>query len=289
VILKSYFDGGNEADSPEFSHACLSVVSGSAKQWKRFESAWNKVLHKHEAGFLHVTDAIALQNDFSPESGWSNSLVDDFIGDCVRVIARQIEIPEGSETPYRPGLCPTTLLIPLADWLKARENLPALPNTVAELCATESLGYCLKQGKKVGARYFELYFDQGEPFYGHVSDRLRSSKARKLMPLLDSIIHLGESNMRLVPGLQVADLFAWCVNHNHRVIRDWHGWVHGLPWRSLHLDYELLMKPHPRALEMTRELNLPKRVKTEVRIARMGREGQIPEVPHNLLPKRKES
>src|SRR5664279_1039477 len=40
VVLKSYFDGGNKADSPEYSHACIAVVSGSEKQWKRFNTDW---------------------------------------------------------------------------------------------------------------------------------------------------------------------------------------------------------------------------------------------------------
>jgi hypothetical protein len=97
---------------------------------------------------------------------------------------------------------------------------------------------------------------------------------------------LGESNMKIVPALQMADLFAWCVNHNHAVTRDWHGALHALPWSSLYLDHARLIKPDPKAIEMTRLLNLPKRRTTEARIAKMKFEGGIPEIPKNLIPRR---
>lgn len=237
--------------------------------------------------FLHTTDAISLENDFSRENGWDETSVDALILDCVKVIAKHIEIPEGTpDLRPRKGLYPVTLLIPLSDWLKARKDLPDLSNTMAETLTTESLGFCFKRGRAVGAKYFELYFDQGEPFHGHVSDRYRSPKARREMPLLESIVHLGESNMRIVPALQMADLFAWCVNHNHQVVRDWHGILHGLPWESLFLDYARLINPHPKAIEMTRKLNLPKRQTTERRIAKMKFDGDIPETPKNLIPRR---
>jgi hypothetical protein len=40
MVLKSYFDGGNQADSSEYDRISLATVCGTAKQWKRFDSAW---------------------------------------------------------------------------------------------------------------------------------------------------------------------------------------------------------------------------------------------------------
>jgi hypothetical protein len=285
VVLKNYFDGGNQVDSPDFSHACIAVVCGTESQWQRFNTAWKKALYRHGADFLHTTDAVSLKNDFSVESGWDKNAVDSLILDCVEVIGKHIEVPTGTPGMRpRKGIYPTTLLIPLSDWLKARRDLPELPNTIAEIFTTEALGFCFKRGRDVGAKHFELYFDQGEPFYGHVSDRYRSSKAKRAMPLLEAIVHLGESNMRVVPALQMADLFAWCVNHNHRVVRQWHIALHNLPWKSLFLDYALLIKPSPKAIDMTRAFGLPRRVSTEKRISKKKFQGDIPEIPIDLIP-----
>jgi hypothetical protein len=289
VILKSYFDGGNQADSPDYSHACIAVVSGSPTQWQRFNTAWNKVLYKHDAEFLHTTDAVSLRNEFSIDNGWNKNSVDAFILDCVRVIEKHIEISPGNPNHPIPrkGLYPVTLLIPLADWLKARQERPDLANRVAEIFASESLGFCFKRGHSLGVKRYQLYFDRGEPFYGYVYDRYNSPKARKAMPLLESIAHIGESDMRDAPALQMADLFAWCVNHNHQVVRDWHAGIHYLPWHSLHLDYARLINPHPKAIEMTRAFNLPKRKTTEAIIAKMKGNPVIQEIPENLIPKPK--
>ena len=76
MVLKSYFDGGNQADNPEYPHACLATVCGTENQWRRFDTAWNKVLYRHGADFLHTTDAVSLQNEFSVEKGWNKGAVD---------------------------------------------------------------------------------------------------------------------------------------------------------------------------------------------------------------------
>ncbi len=81
MVLKSYFDGSNQADSSEYDRISIATVCGTGKQWKRFDTAWKKVLYKHHADYLHTTDAVSLQNDFATKRGWNNTRVDSFIGD----------------------------------------------------------------------------------------------------------------------------------------------------------------------------------------------------------------
>jgi len=59
VVLKSYFDGGNQADSQEYDVLSLAVMSGAQDLWIPFENDWNKVLLNHHAAYLHTTDAVA--------------------------------------------------------------------------------------------------------------------------------------------------------------------------------------------------------------------------------------
>jgi hypothetical protein len=250
VILKSYFDCSNQADSSEYDHICVGTVCGTGKQWKRFDTDWNKALYKHHAEYLHTTDAVSLQNDFCIEKEWTNKRVDAFIGSCVDVIGRHMTVPRGipGRMP-RPGLCPITLTIPFEDWLKAKKTVPNLPDTIEELCATESVNFAFKWGRYIGSKKYELFFDQGERLYGHINTRWRHPKAKRDIPIMEDVVHVGESVSKYVPALQMADLFAWCISHNDSVSRQWHRKLYGFAWHSALLDYAHLINPIPEALE----------------------------------------
>ena len=194
--------------------------------------------------------------------------MDALISDFVSVIDQHMVAPGKVIIPgpygYRQnvaksGLFITTLTVPLRDYRRARRINPKLPNSVTEICTTESLGFCFKWGKLIGADLYELYFDQGEPFYGHVRDRHDKKKAKKDIPLMSKVAALAEVNMRVYPAMQVADLFAWCANHIDDVRRNWHTRLNRLDWHSLVLDYRRLLNPIPGALERTAAWKLPLR------------------------------
>jgi hypothetical protein len=267
VVLKGYFDGGNQADIRRYDRVTLATICGTCAQWNPLESAWRGVLALHKAPFLHTTDAISLNKEFSKKKGWSDDKVNLLISDCVKIIADHLYVPAGTfpiDIPFNPqvakqGVMAVTLTIPLDAYRKARNVVFKLPTSVTEICTSESLGFLFKWGRLIGAERYELYFDQGEPFFGHVYDRKHSKKARRQITLMPQVVHIGEVDMRVSPALQIADLFAWCINHNDDTRRDWHRRLNGLDWRSLILDYEHLVKPTPGALERTAAWNLPKR------------------------------
>ena len=76
---------------------------------------------------------------------------------------------------------------------------------------------------------------------------------------MERVTHLGESDMRAVPALQLADLFAWSINHNDNVSREWHAKLNALPWNSLYLDYDLLLKPIAGVFDLVQSWKLPPR------------------------------
>jgi hypothetical protein len=269
VVLKGYFDGGNQVDSRRYDRITLATALGTSEQWCDLESAWKGVLDSHGADFLHTTNAVCLQKEFSKNKGWTDDRVNDLISDCVNVIEQHIVVPGRIVIPdrfgfllpniARSGLNIFTFTIPLADYRRARKINPKLPNSVTEVCTTESLGICFKWGRRIGAEWYELYFDQGEPFYGHVHDRWHNRKSKKQITLMNRVVHVRESDMRVVRALQIADLFAWCINHVNDVRRKWHERLNRLPWDSLILDYGRLLKPIPGKLERTAAWNLPTR------------------------------
>jgi hypothetical protein len=259
VVLKSYFDGSNQADSSEYDRISIAAVSGTGKQWKRFDTDWKKVLYKHRVKYLHATDAVSLRNEFTKEKGWTDRRVDSFIGDCVKVIERHMAIPDGviGRRP-KDGLYPVTVTILFNDWVRAVKTIPELPNTIEELCATESLGFVLRWGKHIGAKKYELHFDRGEPFYGHIHTRWTHPKAQKDIQTMKDVISVDEAISMYVPALQMADLFAWCINRIKHETREWHIRLHHLPWRAPLLDYEHLIKPSRWVLDYIASWKLPR-------------------------------
>lgn len=151
------------------------------------------------------------------------------------------------------------MTIPLDDFRRARDEVENFPNAISELCASETLGFVLRYGKRLGVEGYQLYFDRSEPFCGHVRDRWNSRKSRQQIPEIKKVIHVGESDMAASPALQIADLLAWCINHKDNVRRNWHKRVGDLHWDSYILTYEYLINPTPGALKRTAALNFPKR------------------------------
>ncbi len=260
MVLKSYFDGSNHADSSEYDRISIATVCGTSKQWKKFDTEWRKVLYRHRAGYLHTTDAVSLQNDFAKEKGWNKTRVDSFVGDCVDVIGKQMTIPTGVRGKLpRTGLYPITLTIPFDDWIRAKKTVPELPDTIEELCATESLSFALKWGEHIGAKKYQLYFDRGENFCGHIRNRWRHPKAQREIKRMKDILNVDESISRDVPALQMADLLAWGINRANQETREWHIRLHNLPYRSALLDYEHLINPRRWVLESIASWGLPRR------------------------------
>jgi len=260
VVLKSYFDGSNHADSSEYDRMSIATVCGTSKQWKRFDADWRKVLHRHRIDYLHTTDAVSLRKGFAKEKGWSKKRVDAFIGDCVDVIERQITIPDGVPgRRARIGLYPVTLTIPFDDWVRAKKAVPTLPATIEEACATSSVSFAFKWGRHIGAKKYELYFDRGEKFYGHIYDRWQQPKPRKGIEIMEDVLTVVPANSRDVPALQMADLFAWSINRANQETREWHKRLHRLPvWNPL-LDYDHLIHPLHERLEQVASWKLPRR------------------------------
>ena len=267
MVLKSYFDGGNKADSDEYDRITIATVCGTSNQWRRFETDWKKTLYAANANYLHTTDAVSLCKDFSTAKGWSRANVDTFIGNCVTVIEKHVAVPYGVPGKHaRSGLYPITLTIPFDDWIRARKTVPTLPNAIEELCATESLSFALRWGRAIGVQSYELYFDRGERFYGHVYDRMSHPKVKKDVKLVEKITSLAQSDMKVVPALQMADLFAWCINKANKETRDWHVRLNAIKFHSLLLDYAHLINADHAAIERIHSWKLPKRRPSELYI-----------------------
>lgn len=257
MIFKSYFDGGNEANSSLYEVVCLSTVSGNSDQWRGFERDWKEVLKKHGAPFLHTTDAVSLKKSpFIPENGWNKTRRDEFLSDCVTALEKHIAVHN-----KHGGLVPYVVTIVLKDFLRAAKTHPRLPRDATELLATQAIEQAVRQGTHFKADFFHWVFDQNEPFKGHIDQRMQNRKAsRHLKRLHDRVVSVTEADMRHVAALQLADLIGWCVTHKLQAPR--HRWQNRVLRHSRQFDdwkdYDKIIDFRPGAVETITAWELPK-------------------------------
>jgi hypothetical protein len=216
------------------------------------------MLEEHKAPWLHTTDAVTLNH---PYEGWNETRRDQFLSACVKVIEGHMAFQRMRSYPGRLGLAPCTVTVVLKDFVRARASNPDIPKTAEEICATSTLYRCLEWGSDImQADFYHLFFDQGEPFRGHVLDRLKNKKARKHLSLIEKVIDKGESDMRCAPALQMADLVAWCMSHKNRAPRyRWQNRLLGHNWIDNWLTYDDLINPIQSTVSLVKTWRLPPR------------------------------
>ena len=220
VVLKSYFDGGNQADSSEYDVLTLAAVSGTVDLWKPFEDDWNKILVKHHAAYLHTTDAIARRGIYEC---WTEPQIDAFLSDCVKVAGKHSARPNIGDVVGKYGLFYVVVSFVLKDFVEYAKEHPESPNNANESCLRQVLAEVIPWSfEQAACEQCHFFFDQGEPFYGHLCQLLQSKKALRDADALRRITHRTESDMRYVPALQLADLYAWGQSHRNSVFKTWH-------------------------------------------------------------------
>src|SRR5262245_36850078 len=124
IVLKGYFDGGNQSDSSQYAHLTLAGISGRTKDWRAFDAQWKRVLIKHGVkNGLHTTDAIGLKNDFAQ---WNASRVDDLLEDLASTILSNASISGARGGTARIGLRPVTATVNLKDFIEALKVVPGI-------------------------------------------------------------------------------------------------------------------------------------------------------------------
>jgi hypothetical protein len=254
IVVKSYFDGGNQADSRKYQILTLAALAGTKNAWDKLDPAWQKVMRKHGAPYLHTTDAVSLAKPFSRNQGWSDEKVNLLISDC----ATLMEQCKGW------GIRPISVSVILRDYKNVLSRIPDLP-AVELICAIQCVGLALIFGQAhLHDPKAELFFDRSEPFCGHVLDRWNNKKVTRTNDTWKSIVQVGQVDSRNVPALQAADLLAWSVNraHEDNAIRYyWQERVLNVPRSKDWLDEERLSKPNLEAMAVLKQLRLPVRKK----------------------------
>lgn len=259
LVLKVFFDGGNQPDSTQHDVVTLACIAGTPQQWKPFERAWKKNRRKHNAPYLHVTDIVSGNAPFTRDRGWDNKKKDAFLNDCVKIAGKHLARKKRHGDPGRVALYPFTVTIALKDFVRFRSEAHLGPKTAPECLATQALGAVVEWGEDVmQADSYHFVFDQNEPYLGHVHDRKHNRKSRKALPIMEKV-RISEGDMRKTAALQLADLFAWCVSQRSRTPQfKWQVRLLKKDRVDEFLDYEALTtKLIPGVAEMVEGWKLP--------------------------------
>ena len=170
MIIKAYFDGGNQADSSRYAVITLAAVYGTQRQWTKLATAWKAVLRKHTSPWLHTTECVGLAHEYSRRKGWTDMKAVAFVADCVTVIENHVAVERDDGLITREGIRPCTITVILKDFRKVQSERPNHPS-IGDVLTSQCTAYCFLWGRSLRASGYELFFDQGEPFFGHAEDR----------------------------------------------------------------------------------------------------------------------
>lgn len=261
MAVRVYFDGGNQHDT--LGELTLAAIVGTDIQWRNLEESWTANLRNHHAPFVHTTDAVSLNNEFSQDKGWSKNRTRELLRDSVTIINRCLAEPLKHNFD---GILPLTTTVNMRDFKRAKQKVPDL-GTPEAICVISTLDMCFQHGSRhLDIHRFKLIFDQNEKFYGHIRDRKDNRKSRATDRIWSNVDALTEADMRRVPGLQVADLFAWSVNSKYKHGGTHHNWQKELLARhgeDHRLTYEQLLKPNFEVIERVKSWKLPPRRRTQ--------------------------
>ena len=257
MLFKAYFDGGNDPYDPESHWVTLSAIFSDPYSLNSFAREWRRVLATHSVEYLHTTDAVKNKRH-------------DLLCDCTSVIAEHIV----TDNTFR-GIIPATVTINAKEFRKVRDEIPNGPQILTETLASQTLDRLISGGREIAMRqgeddrkvFYSLFFDRGEPYRGHIEDRMRHPVFRRTVLEKDGVdveryiqVH-PPLDSKQFPELQAADLFSWCYNHRHNISFEWQYWMMDIRSDSVLLDRAALTKPEWTTVNFVNSLNLPPRAK----------------------------
>jgi hypothetical protein len=177
VLFKAYFDGGNDHNNPQHRWVTLSAIFSDKDSLRYFAGDWKGVLAKHSVDYLHATDAV-------------RSKQHDLLWDCVCVIEDHIV----TDNTFR-GIIPATVTIDSKEFKLVREEIPNGPQILSETLASQGLNRVIMGGREIAKRkvwddrkvFYHLFYDRGEPYRGHIEDRMRHPDFRRTVLQADGI------------------------------------------------------------------------------------------------------
>jgi len=193
-----------------------------------------------------MADAVTLQEKFSPEYGWSDSLGDALIGDIIKFV-RGWSVDD---------VCVFVCTVDLAANESVGKTIGRKLSKPAKICAENCAGGALNwyaDHHLIGIEPVSFYFDLNEPFLNMLHNTWRKWQKAKQEPW-SVIEHMGPVSSAKATALQVTDFFAWSANRHcmsTHDVRYRHLWrlISHLPYvEGVLLNEEAFLSTHGRVI-----------------------------------------
>jgi hypothetical protein len=190
-MLIAYFDESGHAASEDF--VAIAAYVADEKVWAKFDIAWNAVLQKHGAPYLHAVELAHMRKTFK---GWTGEQQRGLSADLMNVIQMSgLTVAAGAVLSTRDFRSLT------------KEQQGRLLNPFFPLFQEVVRGASLNALFDAPELKVKMIFSQQDEFSG-LAKKLYDVMARTI-DTKDRLGRLEFQNMRRVPGLQAADVLAY--------------------------------------------------------------------------------
>ena len=197
MAIRSYFDGSRA----EAVSMTLAAILADEEVWGRFEDDWRAVLwDRGQAPYMHMKEAMSLKGAFE---GWSKAQRDHLFHGLQTLLMMYAD-----ERRFSVFTC----TIDLQAHTRHRSMNPVRPE---HICADQVFRCVLRWYRDLPEPILapmELFFDRNEKFKGRLYREWNNQRNRKREPFWGMIRSIAESDMRMTPALQGADMVAWARN-----------------------------------------------------------------------------
>lgn len=225
MMLRGYYDGNGREEDSEF--LTLTGLVASESVWEDFEVRWQVALRRHGVRSFRMSDAMALEGEFSIEKGWNDERVDVLLRDLWGLLKK---FRSGGED-VRSNLTAVSCTMVMRDYRRAKMEHPHLIEP-EEVC----MQYCLQWPVDLdddSDRFPEIVmvFDRENCFQETISrvwERLRTRSEAGWLRQIKNIVHrnwgLVETSATNMAPLEATEMIAWLVNNRYKIssrMRKW--------------------------------------------------------------------
>jgi hypothetical protein len=202
-VFRLYFDGSGKADDPRSRFVTLACCAAEEKDWHLFEEEWREALGEcGDPGYMHMKEVMATPPR-GPFREWSDDKVCRLVDRLLRVLRKSPQSP-------------LKLFIFSVKLETHRKWQPVLNLRKPERLCAEWCFYrpieIYWESEQPTVPLVDAFFDQNEPFLPAIRTDWENKKCRRKFPVLQMVHSMEPVDMKLTPGVQLADMMAWSRN-----------------------------------------------------------------------------
>lgn len=206
MAVRAYFDGSGSPRTKAEQYLTLGSYSGSEKAWQYIEPKWQAALKEFGAPYLHMREAMFLKGPFHKSNGWDSKRVMQLVAKLADVINCYDERT----------LLPCAFSVGMDRYRNAASTASTgqvlrAATVCAVQCCQRILGALVPDSTDANAT-INIYRDSNDLYLGDLLRDWKSPKIRRSQLILERINMIASAEMKVTPGIQMADLLAWSVH-----------------------------------------------------------------------------